>query len=476
MTLAAPTIIKTTSPLTDNSRIETDLLGSMPIDNLCYYGIQTQRAINNFQLSNNKLFSYPELIQALAYVKYACAQANNAQKILSDEKTVAICAAAERLILGEHHQAFAIDMIQGGAGTSSNMNANEVIANIALEHLGHQKGEYEYLHPNIDVNMSQSTNDVYPSAVRLAILLKQKKLMLALNGLVTSFADKGQQFDHILKLARTQLQDAVPMTLGQEFKGFSSTIKEDIKLLATISKLLTEINLGGTAVGTSINTQPGYGNLAITALQKLTNIDFSVAEDLVEASSDMGAFVIYSATLKRLALKLSKIANDLRLLSMGPKAGLSEISLPARQPGSSIMPGKVNPVIPEAVNQCAYQVVGNDMAITMAAEAGQLQLNAMEPLITVNILDSMDLLTNAITMFKNHCVDDIEANELRCRDLLDNSLGLITALNPYLGYEVTSKLAKMALISNRSVVELIKEQQLLTDGQLEDILQPSKMT
>ncbi len=460
----------------DNTRLEHDLLGPMELNNKLFYGIQTQRAVDNFQLSRSRLQDYPELIQALAQVKSACAQANFQQNLLAKGKTQAIVQAAERVTSGEYNDSFPVDMIQGGAGTSSNMNVNEVIANIALSSMGYEKGQYQFIHPNCDVNMSQSTNDVYPSAVRLSIILKQAPLQAAVNNLIKAFVIKSEEFSDIMKLARTQLQDAVPMTLGQEFKGFASTLKEDVKLLSSMGDLLTEINLGGTAVGTGINTQQGYGQLAITALNQLTGINFKLADDLVEASSDMGAFIIYSATLKRLALKLSKISNDLRLLSMGPRAGLSEISLPARQPGSSIMPGKVNPVIPEAVSQCAYQVAGNDVAVSMAAEAGQLQLNAMEPLIAVNILESMSLLTNATNMFTELCVVGITANETRCRDLLDNSLGLVTALNPYLGYEVSTKIAKQALNTGTSVIDLIKEQQLLSDSQLTEIFQVSKMT
>jgi len=462
--------------MTTSYRVEHDLLGSMELDESLFYGIQTQRALNNFQLSKQKLQNFPELIKALAQVKSACTIANLQQGLLNQEKANAIIHAAEQVSDGDFDNSFPIDMIQGGAGTSSNMNINEVLANIGLLSLGQQKGQYKFLHPNTDVNMSQSTNDVYPSAVRLSILLKQEPLLAAIKELVGAFDDKAKEFNSIIKLARTQLQDAVPMTLGQEFQGFASTLQEDIKLLTAMGALLTEVNLGGTAVGTGINTKKGYGQLAVTALSELTNIQFSLADDLIEASSDMGAFVIYSSTLKRLALKLSKIANDLRLLSMGPRAGLSEISLPARQPGSSIMPGKVNPVIPEAVSQCAYQVVGNDMAVVMAAEAGQLQLNAMEPLIIVNVLESMSLLTNATNMFTELCVVGITANESRCRDLLDNSLGLVTALNPYLGYEVSSKIAQQALTTGTPVIELVKEQALLSESQLTDIFQASKMT
>ncbi|RHW76203.1 aspartate ammonia-lyase [Colwellia sp. RSH04] len=457
-------------------RQEKDLLGKMEIINTAYFGIQTQRAINNFDLTEKKLKHYPELIRALAYIKSACAKANSKLNDLSEVKSKAICTAANKVLSGEYDHSFPIDMVQGGAGTSTNMNINEVIANIALEELGIEKGNYQHLHPNTDVNMSQSTNDVYPSAVRLAVLFRQEPLLMALEKLVQAFSEKGVQFCGVLKLARTQLQDAVPMTLGQEFSGFANTLKEDIKLLKQTSALLTEINIGGTAVGTGINAKENFGKLAIETLSELTKLNFTQASDLIEASSDMGAFVIYSAVLKRLALKLSKISNDLRLLSMGPRAGIGEISLPSKQPGSSIMPGKVNPVIPEAVSQCSYQVIGNDMAITMAAEAGQLQLNAMEPLITVNLLDSMNILTKSMRMFKVHCVDGIKANKSRCSDLLEQSLGLVTALNPYLGYEMSTVVAERALAGGESVIDIIKKEKLLTPEQLSTILNIEKMT
>jgi len=462
--------------MTYKLRSEKDLLGSLKVPSTAYFGIQTQRAIDNFNLSGKLLCEYPELIKALAYIKSACARANNDLNDLTSHKAEAICTAVEKIIAGQFDSSFPIDMIQGGAGTSTNMNINEVIANVALETLGHEKGDYQQLHPNTDVNMSQSTNDIYPSAVRLAILLRQKPMLSELEKLVSAFADKGIEFSGILKLARTQLQDAVPMTLGQEFTGFANNLKEDIKLLRQTSLLLTEINIGGTAVGTGINAKQGFAKLAIENITQLTEVNFTQADDLVEASSDMGAFVLYSSTLKRLSLKLSKIANDLRLLSMGPRAGISEISLPSRQPGSSIMPGKVNPVIPEAVSQCSYQVIGNDMAITMASEAGQLQLNAMEPLIAVNMLDSIKLLTNSMKMFREFCIEGISANEQRCSDLLNQSLGLVTALNPYLGYEVSTAIAKRALVSNDSVIDIIKNEKLLSEEQLNNILNIEKMT
>lgn len=457
-------------------RIENDLLGEMSIPQAVYYGIQTHRAVENFQLSNNALADYPELIKALAYVKGACALANNNQQLLSQKKTDAIIVAVDSIVSGKFNNSFPVDMIQGGAGTSTNMNMNEVIANIALESLGYEKGQYKYLHPNSHINMSQSTNDVYPTSVRLSLLLKQKVLTNEIKLLAEAFSEKSIDFTHIIKLGRTQLQDAVPMTLGQEFNGFSSTLKEDSKLITSLGSLLTEINLGGTAVGTGINTIKGYGQIAVDNLTSLTGINFKLADDLVEASSDMGAFVIYSASLKRLGLKLSKISNDLRLLSMGPRAGLSEISLPARQPGSSIMPGKVNPVIPEAVSQCAYQVAGNDVAISMAAEAGQLQLNAMEPLIAYNLHNSMDLLINSMKMLRNFCVTGITANKERCKYLLDNSLGLATALNTSLGYDISSKIAQEALDTGKSILEIVRHEELLDEAQIANILCAEKLT
>ncbi|MFY8352315.1 aspartate ammonia-lyase [Pseudoalteromonas sp. SSM20] len=457
-------------------RIEKDLLGTMTIENDVFYGIQTQRAIVNFPLSTKFLSHYPSIIKSLAYVKAACARANNQLGLLNNEKTNAICASCSDLINDQYHEYFPVGMIQGGAGTSSNMNANEVIANLALKKLGYKLGDYQHIHPNTDVNMSQSTNDVYPTAIRLSVLLEQPKLLLALESLINSFTAKGNEFSSILKLARTQLQDAVPMTLGQEFHGFASTLKEDVKLIKQLGSLLNSVNLGGTAVGTGINTHKDYAELAIKELANLTDIPFEKAEDLIEASSDMGDFVIYSSALKRLALKLSKIANDLRLLSMGPRAGISEINLPAKQPGSSIMPGKVNPVIPEAVSQVAYQVVGLDCAISMAAEAGQLQLNAMEPLIALNLMDAISLLTNACDMFEQHCVSGITANQQRCKDLLDNSLALVTALNPFIGYEAATKIAKDALLSGASVKELVIQQGILNELELSNILKPEKLT
>ncbi|SEQ82246.1 aspartate ammonia-lyase [Amphritea atlantica] len=459
----------------ESGRKEKDLLGEAFVPADAYFGIQTQRAQRNFDLSGIPLHHFPQLVEALALVKLACARANNTLGFLNDSKTAAIEAAVKKILSGHYHDQFVVDMIQGGAGTSTNMNANEVIANIGLEQMGYAKGEYSHLHPNNDVNMSQSTNDAYPTAVRLSILLKHGDLVKALASLRDAFSAKGDEFADVIKMGRTQLQDAVPMTLGQEFKSFASTLTEDIDRIAGLSELLKEINLGGTAIGTGINTDPEYAKLAVNNLSELSGFEFKRASDLVEASSDMGAFVLFSGMLKRLAVKLSKISNDLRLLSMGPRCGLAEINLPAQQPGSSIMPGKINPVIPEAMNQVAYQVIGNDLALTMGAEAGQLQLNAMEPLIAYNVLESIRMLTQAMNMLKNRCIRGITANRDRCQELVDQSIGIITAVVPYIGYENSTRIAKAALESGRGVLELIREENLMSEADLSDLLKPDNM-
>ena len=426
-------------------RTETDLLGALEVPAHAYYGIQTLRAVNNFRLSGVPISHYPKLVVGLAMVKQAAADANRELGHLSEAKHAAISEACARLIRGDYHEEFVVDMIQGGAGTSTNMNANEVIANIALEAMGHEKGEYQYLHPNDDVNMAQSTNDAYPTAIRLGLLLGHDALLASLDSLIQAFAAKGKEFDHVLKMGRTQLQDAVPMTLGQEFRAFATTMGEDLARLKTLApELLTEVNLGGTAIGTGINADPRYQALAVQRLALISGQPLVPAADLIEATSDMGAFVLFSGMLKRTAVKLSKICNDLRLLSSGPRTGINEINLPARQPGSSIMPGKVNPVIPEAVNQVAFQVIGNDLALTMAAEGGQLQLNVMEPLIAFKILDSIRLLQRAMDMLREHCIVGITANAAHCQHLVEHSIGLVTALNPYIGYDRAAQIAKTA--------------------------------
>lgn len=456
-------------------RIEKDFLGTKEIPNIAYYGIQTQRACDNFSLSGVPLSHYPNIINALAMVKQACARANRALGLIEDTQANAIIEATNLILEGQYHQEFVVDMIQGGAGTSTNMNANEVIANIGLEILGYEKGDYQHLHPNNHVNKSQSTNDVYPTALRLSVLLNHRNFVASIANLRDTFKTKSKEFEHIVKIGRTQLQDAVPMTLGQEFNAFATTIGEDIKHVLTLLELFKEINLGGTAIGSRINATPDYAVLAIKYLSKISDYDFTESSDLFEASSDVGVFVIFSGMLKRLAIKLSKISNDLRLLSMGPRCGLNEINLPPQQPGSSIMPGKINPVIPEAMNQVCYQVIGNDLAVTMAAEAGQLQLNAMEPLIAYNILQSMDLLTNSMSMLASRCVSGITANKQHCSDLVNNSIGIITAITPSIGYENASRLATESFNTGQNILELVIKENLLDESTLKQLLKPENM-
>ncbi|WP_441369906.1 aspartate ammonia-lyase [Acinetobacter lwoffii] len=458
------------------TRTEKDLLGFKEIPVQCYYGVQTLRAIENFDLSAYKLSDFSVFIQALAMVKLACAEANFKLKRLEENKYNAIQFSCLQLINGSYHNQFPIDMIQGGAGTSTNMNANEVIANIGLEFLGHQKGEYQYLHPNNDINMSQSTNDVYPTAIKIGLLFAIKQLNKPFENLINSLFNKAHEFKDVVKMGRTQLQDAVPMTLGQEFNAFAHTLQSDLQKLNNIMPdALSVVNLGGTAIGTGINTEVDYRIKAIHALSKLVNREISSSPDLIEATSDMGDFVLLSSFLKRTATKLSKISNDLRLLSSGPRTGLSEIKLEARQPGSSIMPGKVNPVIPEAMNLACYQIIANDLAITLAAEGGQLQLNAFEPLIAFKLFESIELLGKAMQMFDIKCIQNIEANTEHCRHLVENSIGIITVLNPYLGYETTTRIAKKANETGESVLALIQEEGLLSDDLLAMVLSIQNM-
>ena len=460
----------------DKMRVEHDLLGNKEVPASVYYGVHTLRAVENFPVTGTPISHYPDLVRALAIIKLAAARANAELGLLDAARADAIVAACREVMAGKLADQFVVDVIQGGAGTSTNMNANEVIANIALEAMGHEKGEYQHLHPNNDVNMAQSTNDAYPTAIRVGLLLGHDFLLTALDKLIQSFAAKGLEFGHVLKMGRTQLQDAVPMTLGQEFRAFATTLGEDLQHLKRMAPaLLTEVNLGGTAIGTGINADPAYQKLAVERLAIISGHPVVPAADLIEATSDMGAFVLFSGMLKRTAVKLSKICNDLRLLSSGPRTGINEINLPARQPGSSIMPGKVNPVIPEAVNQVAFEVIGNDLALTMAAEGGQLQLNVMEPLIAYKVLDSIRLLTRAMDMLRELCIDGISANEQRCRELMENSIGLVTALNPYIGYENATRIAKTALDTGRGVLELVREEQLLDEATLADILRPENM-
>lgn len=459
-----------------NTRTESDLIGDLEIPEDAYYGVQTQRALENFRISTSKLSSYREFISALAAVKIAAARANNELGLLNDEIAAAIIEAGKEVMEGKFDDEFPIDMIQGGAGTSTNMNANEVISNRALEILGHNKGEYSIISPNDHLNLSQSTNDAYPTAIKLALIKVNKRLITHLQHLIASFRAKGAEFADVLKMGRTQLQDAVPMTLGQEFEAYAVTLEEEVDRLTQMAELFLEINMGATAIGTGINAVPGYSKLCTQKLADLTGEKFVLASNLIEATPDTGSYVIYSSALKRMAVKLSKICNDLRLLSSGPRAGFNEINLPKMQPGSSIMPGKVNPVIPEVVNQVCFKVIGNDLTVTFASEAGQLQLNVMEPVIAQSILESIDYLSNAMDALREKCIDGITANVDVCHEMVKNSIGIVTALNPYIGYKNSSKVAKEALSTGRSVYELVLEQELLTQEKLDQILDPKHMT
>ncbi len=457
------------------TRLEHDLIGERNVPEERYFGIQTLRATENFNISGQNINTFPSIVKALAIVKMAAAKANYDIGLLSKPVAEAIIEACNEIINGKLHNNFVVDMIQGGAGTSTNMNANEVIANRALEILGHEKGEYKYCHPNNHVNLSQSTNDAYPTAVKLALIEATESLIFVLKDLIQSFREKGKEFAHIIKMGRTQLQDAVPMTLGQEFEAYASTLEEEIDRLEQNSKLFLEVNMGATAIGTGINATPEYSEKCIMYLREITGRDIVIAGNLVEATQDTGAFVMYSSAIKRLAIKLSKISNDLRLLSSGPRTGLNEINLPAMQPGSSIMPGKVNPVIPEVVNQIAFKVIGNDLTVTLGAEAGQLELNVMEPVIVQSLFESISILANGISTLQYRCVDGITANEEHCLNLVRNSIGIITALNPVLGYETSTQLAKEALETGKGVYELALEKKLLSKDELDKLLSPENM-
>mgnify|MGYP002623806018 FL=1 len=457
-------------------RVESDLLGELQVPADAYYGVQTQRALNNYKISNTRMRDYPEYVIAMAYVKMAAAEANARLGVLDRKIADAIVAACQEIVDGKLHDQFPVDMMQGGAGTSVNMNANEVIANRALELMGHSKGEYQYCWPNDHVNCAQSTNDAYPTAFRYTFVRMNKKLVAALTRLIEAFRDKGEEFKDILKMGRTQLQDAVPMTSGQEFHAFATNLEEEIANLNRNAVLLQEINMGGTAIGTGLNAVPGFAELCTNLLSEFTGDEFIKAPDLVEATPDTGAYVSYSAALKRLAIKLSKICNDLRLMASGPRCGLHEINLPPMAPGSSIMPGKVNPVIPEVTNQVCFKVIGNDTTVAFAAEAGQLQLNVMEPVIAESILESVTWLCNAIETLRTKCVEGITVNAEHCNAMVKNSIGIVTALNPYIGYKTSTKVAKEALETGRSVYDLVLEHGYMTQEKLDEALDPKAMT
>jgi len=451
-------------------RTEKDFLGEKRIPDEAYYGVQTLRGKENFHITGIPMSTEPCFVQALGYVKKAAALANRDLGALDRKVADAIAKACDRLIAGDMREQFVTDFIQGGAGTSTNMNANEVIANLALEILGKKKGDYQVVNPNDHVNFGQSTNDIYPTAFRLALILRLASYMEALTKLQKSFFKKGREFDKVLKMGRTHLQDAVPMSLGAEFKGWGTTIGEEVQRIAEVRQFLHEINLGATAIGTSVTAAPGYPELATKHLSQLTGLKFILADDLVEATSDTGAYVLLSGVLKRTSSKLTKICNDLRMLASGPRCGLNEINLPQMQPGSSIMPGKVNPVIPEVVNQTGFLVIGLDLTVTLAASAGQLQLNVMEPVITFALFTSISTMERAVNSLRAHCVDGITANAERTRDMVMNSLGIVTLLKASLGYKQCAEIAREGYETGKSLHDIVvKERKLLTEKKWKEI-------
>jgi aspartate ammonia-lyase len=457
-------------------RVEHDLLGELRVPADAYYGVQTARALDNFRISGVELRLYPNLIKAFAMVKLAAARANVDCKQFEARILKGIEGACKELMDGKLHDQFRLDVFQGGAGTSTNMNANEVIANRALELLGHEKGEYKHCDPHDHVNGSQSTNDAYPTALHLGMALGNVELIAEMKELIDAFRRKGKEFAMILKMGRTQLQDAVPMTLGQEFQAFGETLAGEVKALQAMQRILSEINMGATAIGTGLNAPKGYAKKCADHLAKISGFPITLADDLIEATQDTQAFVLYSSCMKSLAVKLSKVCNDLRLLSSGPRCGLHEINLPAKQPGSSIMPGKVNPVIPEVVNMVCYRVIGSDLTVTMAAEAGQLQLNVFEPVIAACLFEAQTMFVNAARTLREHCVDGITANEEVCRHYVEHSIGTVTALNPVIGYDRSTELAAEAMKTNRGILELVREKKVLTEAQIKKVLDPAAMT
>ncbi|HXT14240.1 MAG TPA: aspartate ammonia-lyase [Gemmatimonadaceae bacterium] len=459
-----------------NTRTERDLLGEFAVPADAYYGVQTARALENFKISGVPLNLYPNFIKGLAMVKLAAARANFESGGFSQEILTGIEGACQDIIDGKLHDQFQLDVLQGGAGTSTNMNANEVIANRALELMGHEKGEYKFCDPHDHVNRSQSTNDSYPTSMHIGMALGNREIIAEFNKLIDAFRAKGKEFANILKMGRTQLQDAVPMTLGQEFVAFAETLADEVRALESLERVLYEISMGGTAIGTGLNAPKGYAEKCTAHLAKVTGMPIHLARNLVEATQDTQAFVLYSSVLKSLAIKLAKVGNDLRLLSSGPRCGLHEINLPATQPGSSIMPGKVNPVIPEVTNMVAYRVIGNDLVVTLSGEGGQLQLNAFEPVIAAVIFESQTLFVNAARTLRVHCVEGITANEDVCKHYIETSIGTVTALNPVIGYDRATELAAEALMSGEGIIPLVREKHILTDAQIDDILNPAALT
>ena len=457
-------------------RVERDLLGAKEIPADAYYGVQTARALENFQISGVAINHYPEFIEALALVKIATARANCDVGALSAEKRDAIEAAAREVIAGKYNDQFLVDWYQGGAGTSTNMNINEVLANVALEMSGRAKGDYEAIDPHDDLNMSQSTNDSYPTSLKVAYLLRNDKLIAEVQELADAFHAKGNQYLRTVKMGRTELQDAVPMTVGQEMHAFGASIESEIEVLRQAEKFLYAVNMGGTAIGTGLNAPEGYSERVAVHLAELTGKPIVPASDMIAATWDLQGFVVYSSALRSLAVKLAKIAGDLILLASGPRAGLAELNLPALQPGSSIMPGKVNPVIPELVGLVSFRVIGNDLAVALAAKTGQLQLNAYEPLAGLAVMESQSLLFRTVRTFRTKCVDGITVNEEVLARNLEETVGIVTALNPVIGYERATELAAEAYTSGKGLIELLREKKVLTEEQIQDLLDPEKLT
>ena len=457
------------------TRVESDLIGSREISDECLYGVQTLRGIENFSISKYHLNEYPLFINGLAMTKMAAARANHELGLLTDEQVQAITQACREILEGRFHDQFPVDMIQGGAGTSTNMNANEVIANRALEIMGHAHGDYAFCSPNDHVNCSQSTNDAYPKTIHLGMYATHLKLLPYLEDLIAAFRRKGEEFAHIIKMGRTQLEDAVPMTLGQTFNGFASILTDEIKHLNEAAADFLTVNMGATAIGTGICAEPGYAEKCIAALRDITGWDIRLSDDLVGATSDTSCLVGYASAMKRLAVKVNKICNDLRLLASGPRCGLGEINLPAMQPGSSIMPGKVNPVIPEVMNQICFKVIGNELCVTMAGEAAQMELNVMEPVMVQCCFESAELMMNGFRTLRTLCVEGITANEEHCINEVHHSIGVVTALNPVIGYKNSTKIAKEALETGKSVYQLILDHGILTKEEIDQILSPENM-
>ena len=457
------------------TRTESDLLGAREVPQEALYGVQTLRGIENFRISKFHLNEYPDFINGLAITKMGAAIANSKLGLLTESQTQAIVQACREILDGKHHNHFPVDMIQGGAGTTTNMNANEVIANRALEIMGHQRGEYQYCSPNDHVNRSQSTNDAYPTAIHIGMYFTHHKLVKHLTDLIDAFQRKAEEFKHVIKMGRTQLEDAVPMTLGQTFNGFASILRNEIANLNFAADEFLTVNMGATAIGTGITAEPGYAELCVEALAEITGWNVVLSDDLVGATSDTSCLVGYSSAMRRVAVKMNKICNDLRLLASGPRCGLGEFNLPPMQPGSSIMPGKVNPVIPEVMNQISYKVIGNDLCVAMSGEAAQMELNAMEPVMAQCCFESAELLMNGFDTLRTLCIDGITANEATCRRYVRDSIGVVTALNPVIGYKNSTKIAKEALETGKGVYDLVLEHDILSKEDLDTILEPENM-